>query len=296
MHEMLIIFSGMMTVLLIILLNQKRLHSKYKKIVFVYILLFVSIFFGTFFTHKSSNPIKLAIKKGVYIALSKTTIQDTAVHFVDEITAELPSAKIKDHVLLDAPIIRQLPELPRGCEVTSLAMLLADAGIENVDKLQLANEVKKDTTPYKEVNGVIYFGHPNNGFVGNMYDKRYPGLGVYHKPIKELASKYLPFRIIDFTGEDFSEVERHLSTGSPVWVITNTTFKKLPAYLFETWHTPNGTIKITYYEHSVLLTGYDQQYVYFNDPLSGEKNRKVPKKAFIESWEQMGKQAITYLP
>jgi len=48
-------------------------------------------------------------------------------------------------------------------------------------------------------------------------------------------------------------------------------------------------------EHSVLLTGYDKDYIYFNDPLTGEKNKKAPLKDFEESWVQMGSQAITYL-
>ena len=40
----------------------------------------------------------------------------------------------------DVPFIKQLPELPRGCEVTSLAMLLQYKGVQ-VDKMQLASEI-----------------------------------------------------------------------------------------------------------------------------------------------------------
>lgn len=199
---------------------------------------------------------------------------------------------IKESVLLDAPILNQLPELPRGCEVTSLAMLLQYADVD-VDKMTLAKQIKKDTTPYTRVDGKIYYGHPNDGFIGDMYSLSGPGLGVYHKPIAALAEKYLPDSIVDFTGSDFEEIKNHLSNNRPVWVITNSTFKKLPESQFRTWNTPSGTVKITYSEHSVLITGYDETFVYFNDPLTGEKNKKAPIKDFEESWVQMGSQAIT---
>ncbi|MDE3839979.1 hypothetical protein C0966_11470 [Bacillus methanolicus] len=203
--------------------------------------------------------------------------------------------KIKDKVLLDAPVISQMPELPRGCEVTSLAMLLQDAGID-ADKITLAKEIKKDATPFSISNGKIFFGNPNDGFVGSIENYKEPGLGVYHKPIKELADDYLPGRITDLTGADFQELKIHLSDGRPVWVIINSQYKKLPDSQFQTWHTPTGKVKVTFKEHSVLITGYDHHFVYFNDPLTGEKNKKAPIKDFKESWVQMGSQAITYLP
>ncbi|WP_226671399.1 C39 family peptidase [Metabacillus litoralis] len=193
--------------------------------------------------------------------------------------------------MLDVPLVAQLPELPRGCEVTSLAMLLQYEGIE-VDKMELAKNVKKDPTPKTIRHGVISFGNPHDGFVGDMYSFNNPGYGVYHRPIAELASTYLPNKIIDLTGNDFEEVIKHINRDSPVWVIANTTFKTLPDSLFETWETPTGKVKITYKEHSVVVTGYDEQFIYFNDPLANEKNRKIPKENFIAAWEQMGKQAI----
>ncbi len=201
----------------------------------------------------------------------------------------------KEQALLDVPLIEQLPELPRGCEVTGLAMLLQHAGV-STDKMELAKRIKRDSTAYEEKNGVIYFGHPNTGFVGDMYSFDNPGLGVYHAPIKELAEQYLPGRIIDMTGGEFSEIETSISNGKPVWIITNSRYKTLPAEEFETWQTPSGEVDITYREHSVVVTGYDTDYVFFNDPLTGAKNKKVAKQDFIDAWVQMGRQAIAYVP
>lgn len=224
----------------------------------------------------------------------KEPVSKTYSYSIEEFR-ELPIIKIQEHVLLDEPTISQYPELPRGCEVTSLAMLLQSADIK-VDKLTLAKKIKKNPTPYKVEKGKTYYGHPNEGFVGSMYTYKERGLGVYHEPIRQLAESYLPGRIKDFTGSDFQEIKIHLSDNRPVWVITNTRYQKLPADAFITWQTPKGEIQVTYREHSVLLTGYDKEYIYFNDPLTGEKNKKAPLKDFEESWVQMGRQAITYLP
>ncbi|WP_020156895.1 C39 family peptidase [Caldibacillus debilis] len=200
--------------------------------------------------------------------------------------------RIADDVFIDVPVISQLPELQRGCEVTSLAMLLNFAGAD-VDKMELAEKIKKVPFTYKK-GGQIYSGHPNDGFVGDIRSWKKPGLGAYHRPVYELAARYLqPGQAIDLTGENFEKVKLYLSHGKPVWVITNTEYRKLPDSYFRIWNTEKGKIKITYKEHSVLLTGYDPQYVYFNDPLTGKK-RKAPLHDFIASWEQMGRQAITY--
>ena len=206
---------------------------------------------------------------------------------------QITYVRIKDKVLIDAPIIEQFPELPRGCEVTSLAMLLQYKGIKT-DKMDLAARIKKDKTPLIKKNDKVYWGNPNDGFIGDMYSYSNPGYGVYHKPIKNLADRFLPGQIVDLTGKDFNYLKIYLSQDIPIWIIINTTYKKLPETAFESWQTPDGELKITYKEHSVLITGYDDKYIFFNDPISGIKNRKVLKEDFIKAWKQMGSQAITY--
>lgn len=202
------------------------------------------------------------------------------------------SAKIENQIKIDAPLIAQMPELPRGCEVTSLTMLLQYAGID-ADKMTLAREIAKDPTPYSKKNGQVYFGNPNKGFVGDMYSYEQSGFGVFHGPVFQLAKKYLPVAV-DLTGKGWEMVEESLSDGHPVWVITTSWFREVPEAEWNTWQTSLGPIQITMHEHSVLITGYDDQYVYFNDPLAVKKNRRIEKDSFIEGWEQYGRQAISY--
>ncbi|WP_369901055.1 C39 family peptidase [Bacillus manliponensis] len=191
-------------------------------------------------------------------------------------------------VLSNVPFIKQLPELRRGCEVTSLAMVLQTAGVQT-DKMKLASEIQK--VPFTIGNK---HGNPYKGFVGNMYTYAKPGYGAYHKPIYELAKRYLGERAVDLTGTNMKTLYAALQNGSPVLVITNSTFKLLPEHKFQIWETEQGPVRITYHEHSVVMTGFDSENVYIHNPLRSTPHMAVPKRDFEIAWEQMGKQAISY--
>jgi uncharacterized protein YvpB len=186
--------------------------------------------------------------------------------------------------MLNVPLINQLdkPMLKNGCEVTSLAMLLNYSGI-NVTKNQLANEIAK--VPIKDTPNIM--GNPNYGFVGDMANG--PGYFVYNGPIFDLAQKYVGKRAVNLTNSPFIDLLKKVRKGYPVWVITTTNFQ--PDVKFEPWETKQGVIYITLNEHSVVITGFDEHFIYVNDPY-GSKNRKVDRSSFIDSWEVMGKQAI----
>lgn len=213
----------------------------------------------------------------------------------NNVQSEKESNTDKNGVTLinDVPLIQQKPELDRGCEVTSLAMLLQHAGVD-VGKMELAEKIKKVNTPYKNENGTYYYGNPNDGFVGDIYTFDKMGYGVYHGPVADLAEKYLPGRIEDLSGSSFNKVLGKIKNGKPVWVIINADFRALPKSEFRTWNTPSGKVEITWKEHSVVITGFDREHVYVNDPLNKMKNRKLSLTDFKEAWEQMGSQAITY--
>lgn len=192
-----------------------------------------------------------------------------------------------NHIIDGVPHVSQLPELQRGCEVTSLSMLLQYVGIE-ADKMTLAKQIHK--IPFRDANYVR--GNPYDGFVGDIYTFSKSGYGVYHGPVANLAEKYLPGKVKDITGQTFDKVYELIDSGSPVWVISNSTFAPLPESEFTTWKTNTGDVKITYREHSVLIVGYDEQNIYINDPLAHSGYTPVPRKAFEQAWIQMGSQAI----
>ncbi|VXA94337.1 conserved hypothetical protein [Bacillus mycoides] len=192
-------------------------------------------------------------------------------------------------MLSNVPLIQQLPELDRGCEVTSLAMMLQYAGV-SVDKMKLANEIKKVNFMEDGVRG-----NPNEGFVGNIYTFSESGYGVYHGPLFQLAKKYLPNKAVDLTGKSIEEIYKSVKAGHPVVMITNATYAPLDEDEFTTWETNSGDVSITYNEHCVVLVGYDKESVYIRDPLDDSLDVKVPREKFEQAWVQMGSQAISYV-
>ncbi|WP_256236333.1 C39 family peptidase [Bacillus sp. EB600] len=186
--------------------------------------------------------------------------------------------------ILDVPLINQLtaPKLYNGCEVTSLAMILNYNGY-HVTKNELANNIARVPLTYQ--NGLK--GNPNVGFVGNM--EVGPGYAVYNGPIYNLAKKYAGNEVVNLTNQPFTDLLVRVSQGEPVWIITTETFS--PVSEFKQWKTPQGSMSITFSEHSVVITGYDANYIYINNPY-GQKNQRLNRSSFERAWEQMGKQAI----
>lgn len=204
--------------------------------------------------------------------------------------------------LIHVPPKDQYPALPNGCEVTSLAMLMTAAG-HPVSKMVLAAEMPKDPTQlvlssYTNANGqtayrVKYWGNPNVGFVGSVY-KAGDGYGIYHGPMVKFLNRLLPGRAEDLTGAPFSAILRQVARGIPVEVWTTTTFA--PTNDWVTWQSPEGLVRATPWEHAVLLVGYSPGFLYINNPLNGEAAEKIAEGPFLQSWQQLGDQAITYRP
>lgn len=194
-------------------------------------------------------------------------------------------------IMLDAPVVRQLPELPSGCEVTSLTMLLQYYGV-NKSKMELVQEMKRDETPirYNKDGSIAFWGNPNVGFVGEVTGAA-KGFGIYHTALYDLLKAYVP-TAVDMTREPFSKLEDQLIQGIPSVVWTTIDYNVPSKWVV--WDTPIGPIQTTFMEHAVLLVGFDEQHVYVNDPLSGQGKYKIEKARFLATWEAMGSQALSY--
>lgn len=213
------------------------------------------------------------------------SLQEKEIFKTDEsletVVHQTPKSAVK---LLDVPLINQMdsPRLYNGCEVTSLAMMLQYHGYV-ATKNELADKTPR--VPLNYENGQK--GNPNDGFVGDMEDG--PGLSVYHGPIHDLAKQYVGDKAIDLTGKSVDTLYNYVSKGLPVWIITTANF--VPVNDFKTWNTPSGKVDVTFSVHSVVITGYDKNNVYINNPY-GQKNQKLNRELFEKAWIQMGSQAL----
>lgn len=235
-------------------------------------------------------------KSNILDANEEDNVQDEQQINVDQTESQgnedLQQSIEEQPVKINIPPQSQMPQLYNGCEVTSLSMLLTAAG-HPIGKMELAQQIKKDTTPiqYDDAGDIIAWGDPHKGFVGDIQGDNL-GYGVYHEPIADLLNSIMPGQAKDLTGVSFDEILKRVDAGKPVMVWTTAEFQ--PTQTMFTWKGPQGLVNATFDEHTVVVVGYDDKRVYVNDPLDGTAAKGVDRKQFIASWEQMGKQAVTF--
>lgn len=203
----------------------------------------------------------------------------------NKINDEIDWMTMKQEQKLNVPLENQMPDLPNGCEVTSLSMLMNYYGIK-VSKNELAETIQHVDS---FTDGGKYRGNPHQGFIGHMTIAN-AGWCVYNEPLYNVARKYTS-HIENITGSDFLSLLKLVSNGHPVMIITTTTFNKVNN--MQTWDTNTGKVNVTPSSHACVITGYSKpkKVVYVNNPY-GYKNQPVNWKNLQASYNQQGRQAL----
>lgn len=206
------------------------------------------------------------------------------------VDASVSVAVLPNKWFINVPRILQNPELPTGCEVTSLAMALQYAGfpathIELADKWLDKGEYR--ASDYRKV----FVGEPTSVFA----------YGCFAGVIERCANKYLESKnssaeVKNITGSTPRQLYRYIANGIPVIIWATGDMQE--CYYDKQWIDKETGNVVTWIrnEHCMVLTGYDleQKLVYVNDPLKGRT--AYPMELFEYRFKQMESQAIVIIP
>lgn len=157
-----------------------------------------------------------------------------------------------------AKVISQRPEMPTGCEITAVTMMINFAG-KNITKDQAARIMPRSL-------------NPNKGFIGSPYKKFPLGFWVAPDGVKPVVKHYFG-TATNMTNFSISAINRKLIRSHlvVVWVGWFDGFSN----------------------HAITLTGYHGNTLYYNDPWTGTK-RAMNIENFKRHWRLDGHRALSY--
>lgn len=190
------------------------------------------------------------------------------------------------------PLILQNPELPNGCEVTSLAMLLDSAG-RPIDKVELYRDYLP-RVDFHSVDGVRYGPDPEQYYAGDAASQT-EGWYCFEDPIVQAANGWLDepgsaLRARALTGLSQTELDGYARSGTPlaVWVTLD---YAPPQYSSYTWLLEDGTEYHPYRNlHCVVLAGRSGDGYRIADPINGFQT--VDRETFWASFSAMDSRAV----
>lgn len=193
--------------------------------------------------------------------------------------------EIPEACILDVECVMQNPELPTGCEITSLTIALNYCGFD-IDKVGLC-----DKFLFKDYYALYTF---EEAYVGDP--KANNGYGCYAPVIVETADKYfesfgINWHAVDLSDTDFCDLFYQIEQGRPVIIWTSMDLRDTEMTF--RWATEDGDEAwFADLEHCMVLTGYDlaQGIVYAADPLNG--NVEYSLERFEECYEMLWKRAV----
>ncbi|HJD21095.1 MAG TPA: C39 family peptidase [Candidatus Gemmiger faecigallinarum] len=196
------------------------------------------------------------------------------------------------HLIADFPLLLQMPELPTGCEVTALTMVLQYYGFD-ADKVEMAADYLP-TAPADfstGEDGLTYGPDLEQYFVGDPFGSGYI-CGT--APIVAAADGYLAdqgsgLRAEDLTGAEPEDLYVLVDQDVPVVVwVTISMEERLPT---DGWYTTDGDyVEWSSNDHGAVLIGYDAETVIIADPLAGQI--EYPRASFEAVFASRGNQCV----
>lgn len=179
--------------------------------------------------------------------------------------------------------ICQYPELPTGCEMTSLAMVLNYNNVAT-DKCDLSDNYL-DKGPVGTVDFHVAFeGDPRDE---NSY-------GCYAPVVVNTANRYLGseqsgLKASDISGAELEDLFKYIDLNIPVIVWGTQDCRE--GYYSVTWNVDGKELTWFTPEHCMVLTGYDDSMVWVSDPIYGDV-RSYDRAVFKNRYDSLQKQAV----
>ena len=204
-------------------------------------------------------------------------------------TDRAEQAKIIENV----PVLSQFPEFPTGCESVSAVMVLKFLG-EDISAAKFIDEYLPKNAEFYWKWTKRYGPSPYEFFIGN------PGTSASYGCMAPVIEKALcdyfggSDRVRNTTGTELSQLcKEYIDNNIPV--IVWATINMLETVPKNSWYLSDGK-RFTWpgNEHCMVLTGYDSESYYFNDPYAG-KLVKYEKETVEQRYSELGKQSVAVL-
>lgn len=169
--------------------------------------------------------------------------------------------------IIQVPYIDQTTKYPTGCESISTVMLLQYLGFQITPESFINQYLPKKDFEYHD--GIFYGPDPQEYFIGSPYNSESGSYGCYARTIIKALHPLVSdtYHIVDETGTPIEELlSKYIDHDMPV--IFWATLNMQPAITGPTWKLLSNGEPFTWKnnEHCLLLCGYDETSLYFNDP------------------------------
>lgn len=182
--------------------------------------------------------------------------------------------------LINMPYYNQKKRYPTGCEPVSAVMAMKYLGSSVSYEKYITKYLKKGKYPTRTNPNKAFMGNPKSRSAWGCYQtpiinatkkatKKVKAKKSYEKSVAALTQKYIDYSkpVIIWGTVNMAPVKRTIKLRCGVY-----------------WKSPN---------HCLLLTGYDSEYYYFNDPLRA-KNTRYSKSTVEKIFAKKDKRAVIF--